>query len=295
MGELENDETRADVLLREALRVMEPLARQLVASGVPYPVFAQSLKSVFLNAASDELRAQGKRTTDSALSLLSGVHRKDVRAMTDSATPAERLRVTSMAKQVCAAWRYEPTWLDELGQPLALPVRGPQDAGPSFERLSQSVSKDFHARSVLDELLRLGVVELRGEMVLLKADEFIPTASFAESARIFANNVSDHVAASMSNLRSDGAAGRPNFLEHSVFVDEITAESAEKLQQLARNLWSAAVRKMVRSATEVVESDRAVTQAQRSHRFRFGAYCFHELDRSVGRSAASAVDGEDVK
>ncbi len=67
-------------------------------------------------------------------------------------------RTATLASQVTTAWISQPEYLDADGRPRPLPMRATDDA-PSFERLSQAVSKDFHARSVLDELVRLGVVE----------------------------------------------------------------------------------------------------------------------------------------
>jgi hypothetical protein len=286
MGTPDNNETRADVLLREALVVMAPLARLLVTNGVPYPVFAQALKSVFLNAAQQELQREGKRITDSALSLLSGVHRKDVRAMTAPQAAPALPRAASMASEVCARWRYDPTWQDALGVPLQLPVRASGDSAPSFERLAQSVSKDFHARSVLDELLRLGVAEVRGETVLLKHDEFIPSNSFAETVRLSAANMHDLAASVEANLEAIDAGRSGPFVENSVLADEISEESARNLNQLARTLWLAAVRKTVRAATEAVEADRALPAGQRNHRFRFGGYSYFASE--AGHSAGVA-------
>src|SRR5947208_13943979 len=74
-------EAHADLALREAAVMMAPLARWLLRHGVPYPAFADMLKSVFVAAALDELESSGAKPTHSALSVLSGVHRKDVRAL----------------------------------------------------------------------------------------------------------------------------------------------------------------------------------------------------------------------
>ena len=85
---LKRVEASGDVLLEQALALIGPLARLLVANGVGYTQLAARLKPVFMAAAQAELQASDKKTTDAAISLLSGVHRKDVRAWTDArATP----------------------------------------------------------------------------------------------------------------------------------------------------------------------------------------------------------------
>ena len=74
--------------LDRVLRVLQPLVRLLLRNGVTYTVFAAALKRVFLDAARQELAGRGMAQTDSALSLLSGVHRRDVRGLTRGAAAA---------------------------------------------------------------------------------------------------------------------------------------------------------------------------------------------------------------
>ncbi|MBE0547214.1 MAG: hypothetical protein IH627_06020, partial [Rubrivivax sp.] len=72
---------RSNIVLDSVLRVMQPLVRLLLRQGVSYPAFTAALKRVFLAAAQQELAARGMAQTDSALTLLSGVHRRDVRTL----------------------------------------------------------------------------------------------------------------------------------------------------------------------------------------------------------------------
>ena len=112
-----------------------------------YGEFAAALKPVFLEMALAEVARDGAKLTDSALSLLSGLHRKDVRALAPvlkgTADPSAALGKPSPASQVATRWLTN-------GWPETLPVAGP---APSFEALARSVSTDLHPRSVLQELL----------------------------------------------------------------------------------------------------------------------------------------------
>src|ERR1700682_1796941 len=69
----------AELALHEAAVLMAPIALWLLRHGVSYTVFAEMLKGVFVNASRDELARSSTTPTQSALSLLSGVHRRDVR------------------------------------------------------------------------------------------------------------------------------------------------------------------------------------------------------------------------
>ena len=270
-------ETKADVLQREALNLLAPLVRLLIANGVAYPQFAQALKRVFLDAARAELESSRTRVTDSALSLLSGVHRKDVRALgsADELSPAS-VRALSFATQVFTRWIHDPAFRDELGQPRVLALRSRDEARTSFDKLVQAVSKDFHARSVLDELVRLRLVEIRGEHARVVADAFVPAEGLPEAAYYVSANVRDHLAAGAANLTHIMDHDKPPFLEHAVFADDISDRSAAELQTLARRLWTATVNRMVETATRCVEEDADLPEDKRALRVRFGAFFYSE-------------------
>jgi len=288
-------DTRGDVLLRESLTLMAPLVRLLIAQGVAYPQFAQALKAVFLDAARAELAQEGRRATDSALSLLSGVHRKDVRTMTRAGDdgPAPRPRkALSVAAEVFGRWTNDPRWLDTAGRPRRLALRSRDPLAPveaSFEALAASISKDFHGRSVLDELLRLGVARLEDDHVALNTDSFVPHDSFAEMVFYLAHNVGDHLAAAAANVRDLPQTGGA-FLENSVAADGLTADSARALHEQARAAWRSAFRDLYAAASERFEQDRAAPAGSR-RRFRFGAYVYIDDDPGTAADAASEAEG----
>jgi hypothetical protein len=270
----EDPSERAGVLLRAAARLMAPLARLLVANGVTYTMFAQAMKRVFLSAAEHELEAEGKRITDSALSLLSGVHRKDVRVLTSDEPPQRR--TVTIASQVTTAWATQPEYLDRDGRPLALPMRASEADAPSFERLAQGVSKDFHARSVLDELIRLGVAEERdGLCRLVQGGSFLPVRDLEEMARQLSANVGDHLAASAANFGAARRSEKSPYLEFALWADELSAQSVAELQQLAQTQWMAAMKNVRNEAQARSAADAAALPASELHRFRFGVYIYH--------------------
>lgn len=261
-------ETRSAIVLASVLRLLRPAVRLLLRHGVAYPGFAQALKQLFLDAAHDELVASGRKTTDSALSLLSGVHRRDVRqlrAEPDRAAPATA--TPNMASQVVARWLTDVAFVDDEGLPLPLPR---QADGPSFDSLVAAISKDVRPRAVFDELLRLGLVEDGADGIRLVAPGFVPRQGFAEMVALLESNVHDHLAAACANL--DG--GR-NFLEQAVFVDSLTEESAHLLHVHAAKVWRQAFRQVMREAQNRFDHDQAHADAgQRTQRVRFGSYFY---------------------
>ncbi|CAN5457682.1 DUF6502 family protein [soil metagenome] len=272
--------TRADVLLEEALVMFAPLARLLVANGVAYPQFAQALKRVFLTAARAELAAASQKSTDSAVSLLSGVHRKDVRTLADAEHAASRSR--SLSAEVFTRWIHDDAWRTAEGTPSVLPRTGP---APSFEALALSVSKDFHPRAILDELVRLGLAEVQDDDVALKATAFVPQHDFRELAYLYGANLRDHLAAGAANLTAASKGQAPAFLEQSVFADDLSEASIEALAGLARSLWADAFDAMVGAATDRFNADQP---AGGDRRMRFGIYFYAEpTDSATAQPAGS--------
>jgi len=288
--------TRADALLEESLAMVTPLIRLLVSQGVTYPQFTGALKLAFLRAAHSELTTAGKRVSDSAISLLSGVHRKDVRALTADgqlgAKPVDR--ALSVADEVFTRWVNDPAYLDADGLPKMLPLRSRGEGEPSFEGLAQSVSRDFHSRAILDEMTRLGVADAAGEFVRLRAERFVPDAGFAETLSYVSRNVYDHLGAVESNMKAINVGARSPFLEQSVFADGLSEESVRELQELSRRIWESALRRIYALATDRIENDQQAGGEQ-AMRMRFGVYFFSEPDSPLTRNGdLPVVDGKDM-
>jgi hypothetical protein len=266
------------LVMAAACRLLRPLVRLLIRHGIGYPALAAALKPLFLDEAQAELARRGMATTDSALTLLSGVHRRDVRRLTRPPPPAAGGAGVGAAAEAAppawgpvaelvGRWLTDPAWLDAEGRPRELPRSGEA----SFDALAESVSHDVRPRAMLDELLRLGVAETDGASVRLSSHGFAPRQGFGELSELFAANLHDHLAAAVANL--DGEA---NFLEQALFVDELTEPSVRALQQAARQAWQQALRTTMQVARGRFDDDAAqAPPAERRHRVRFGVYLFH--------------------
>ncbi len=249
-------------VLGAVLRTMAPLVRWLVRSGVGYTEFASAIKPIFLVEARSEAVRTGGKTTDSALSLLSGLHRKDVRhAALDTVTSSSNHLVTrpSLPSQVVARWVASdlPDTLSLFGE-------------PSFETLVKSISCDLHPRAVQHELARLGVVCVTDDSIALVRRAFTPDPSKNESHQLLADNVADHLSAGVHNL-TEGVQRK--YLEQSVFADGLCANSVKSLEQLANQLWKDVMTCVVKAAVPLCEHDEPLGGTQR---LRLGMFCYAE-------------------
>lgn len=262
-----------DSVIPEALTMAQPLVAWLIRSGVGFGQFAAALKPVFLAQAQAELAREGIKPTDSALSLLSGLHRKDVRAFRESAADTlEQVEADGSAwGKPSAANQVVTRWLSLEGAPAALGLSGP---APSFEALAKSVSQDIHPKTVLLELIRLGLVREEEGRVVLQRNAFVPDPSQQEARQLFAGSVADHLQAGVHNLTQSN--GR-KFLEQSVFADGLSPESVQQLNGLANRLWAQMLQQVVEAATPLCEQD---AQHPHPHRFRLGLFSYTAPEHS---------------
>jgi hypothetical protein len=257
-------------LMVAAERLLRPLVRVFIAQGVTLPFIIQLLKKLYVGVAEKEFALDGKPQTDSRITLLTGVHRKDVHALRGHERDVGKSpKVVSRNAHLIAIWIGSPSYLDARGRPVALPKTSPRKGAVSFESLVSSVSKDIRPRAVLDEWERLNIVRVdENQLVHLNASAFVPANEFADLAFFFGRNLHDHLATSAHNLLGE----RPPMLEQAVYHEKLSPASVERLSALSRKLGSEALVKINRKAFEYSERDKGHVGAHQ--RITFGVY-FH--------------------
>ena len=254
-------------------RILRPIVRLALAHGVTYPALSEILKTLFVNVARRHFPLEGSAPSDSRIHLLTGIHRKELKRLRETALDlAEPIpESVSLGAQLVGLWISQPPYVDENGHPRPLPRLASASAGVSFESLVASVSKDIRSRVVLDEWLRLGIATLNErDEVELSTGAFVPRAGFDEIMFYFGHNLHDHAAAAVHNLLGEG---KP-WLERSVHYDALSAESIAELNALSRRLGMETLQVLNGKALELEARDAATAQAQQ--RFTYGVYFYSE-------------------
>jgi hypothetical protein len=280
------ENSKANLLLNESEELLMPLVKLLVSQGVGFPQLAARLKLVFMEAARRELLMEGAKPTDASISIRSGVHRKDVRTWREDDTEATPRKEVSVTDQVYTKWLSDAAYKDQDGKPKPIRMTGPT---PSFEALVATITRDLHRRTVLDELLRLGLVRTSGQpqegsvdasdWVVPIADSLVPRENLAEMLRFFTENGRDHLSASVENIVAVQHGVPAPFVERSVFARGLSSESVDQLGHLARQLWQPAFQQMVDAANQRFSSDKQTLAPGSEHRMRFGVYFFSEPEQ----------------
>lgn len=254
--------------------LLRPLVRILLSCGISYQSFCELAKTAYVKVADEEFKLEDKPQTDSRVSLLTGIQRREVsRIRNEPAAEINLSQKASMSALLLAIWSGNSDYLGQDGMPVALPRLAGKNESPSFERLVQSVSKDFRPRVVLDEWLRQGVVSLDAEdRVHLSIDAFAHPQDVEEKHFYFGQNIHDHLAATAHNLTGD----QEPFLERCVFYDKLSAESCNDLAEHSRTLGMIVIRAINRRAAELQKRDQGLDTAV--YRSNFGVYYFSEAE-----------------
>ncbi len=249
-------------------------------------MLAELLRELYVNVAEYDFALQDKEQTDSRVSLLTGIHRKEVRRLRGAGAPVNTVPATvSQTSRILARWLADPEFTDGDGRPLPLP-RIAEPTQPSFERLVASVTRDVRPRAVLDEWLDRKLVVLDDdERAVLAEAAYVPRGGDDQQLYYLGRNLHDHIAAAVANVEAQS----PPFLERAVHYDGLTKELAEQLQQRSRDVAMEALQTLNREAH--VASDKAPPGLWR---WNFGVYVYSEevVPPSAAKISADNNDKE---
>ena len=266
----------ADGLSRALHRVLRPLVRLAIQSGITFPVLADLLRALYVDVATNDLLPDPRARTDSRVSLLTGVHRKELRRQRVPAATPEPPALT-LSSQVIGRWLGTPALTDADGQPRPLPRLG---TPPSFESLVADITRDIRPRALLDAWLDSGIATLDdADRVHLQAVAFVPQADRDMQLYYFARNLHDHAAAAAANVTAPGA---PPCLERSVHYDGLSPAAAQAMQAAAREVATAALLEVNRRALAIADADTAANAkpqtGPRHCRVNLGIYLLLDTD-----------------
>lgn len=282
-----DNERVQSAFLRAVRGALLPLVRLMLARGLHFPAAAEMLKSLYVEVAEREFALDSKRQTDSRISLLTGVYRKDVKRLRLE-LPEKREsmpRDVSLGAQIVAAWNANPLCVDGEGVPKPL-ARFAQDGGEqSFEALVKGVSRDMHPRVVLDEWLRRGIVVMNEKNeVCLRAEAFIPEEGYAEKMFYLGHNLHDHAAAAVQNVMS----GKPPTLERCVHYEGLAAADVEAIADSATKFGMRALRAVNSRAADAVKLAGDAVPLQPT-RLTFGVYFYSEAQPLAETTATESA------
>lgn len=178
-----------DQLLYAFRRVLRPLIRILVRSGVRYDEFLELVRGVYVETAVRDGLGDGGKPTRAKISISTGVPRRDVDRFIDNdgALPVAPKTLTATLSEILNKWHTDPHFVGPYGIPLELEVRGQKSR--SFTELVSAVDAQVPVPEVLEELIRLRTVVWSGDThVRTVSRAFIPVEEMSAAQLEFFGN-----------------------------------------------------------------------------------------------------------
>lgn len=153
-----------DQLLYALRRVLRPIVRVLIRTGIRFDEFAELARGVFVETAIRDGLDNVTTPTRARVSVVTGVSKQQVDYFIDNknAIPAAKPTLASIMVEVLQKWHTDPQYVGPYGIPLELEFEGESD-GRSFRTLVSLVDDKVSPGVVLEELLKVGSVTYSGE------------------------------------------------------------------------------------------------------------------------------------
>ncbi|MBO1926118.1 hypothetical protein J3998_00890 [Thiomicrorhabdus sp. 6S2-11] len=271
---------------RALKKILKPLIKLLLSKGITYTSLLEALKQIYIEVAEESFKLDNKRLTDSRISLLTGIHRKEVKRLRENLQDeiSEPEIKAGISAAIIALWQASEDYTDEQNKPLKLARNG---EAPSFESLVYSVSKDKHFRSVLDDWLHQGIVNLdQDNYVCLSAESFVPDEDEDEKVFFAGRNIHYHLEIINHNLQAkplteddhidpQTAARAAPMFDRSVYYKNLSEKSVQILESKAKENALNSLLEINQLASQLQQKD--VQHANANSAIHFGSYFYRNL------------------
>ena len=223
-------------------RLLRPIIRQLITYGVSYPAFNRLVREVYVEVAERHFALPFKRQTDSRVALVTGINRKEIAQVRERLAVVDRPRDVedTAVTHVIGRWMAGPPYANRGGEPRRLPYEAAGARVASFARLVRELGIDVPVRSVLDELLRVGAVELLSDGdVVLRREVFIPPGGTEGKLTLLGSDPGELFTTIVHNIEAAPERAR---LQRKVVYDNVGADALPALHAAARELGEDFVR-----------------------------------------------------
>lgn len=286
-----NDASTIGHLLAALLTLMRPLVRFLLARGIAFDSFVEVAKRAFIEVAEKDFGIPGKRQTDSRISVLTGLTRKEVARVRDEAEPLSMVadQRLNRAARVVSGWvrDFAPVKKKASAAPMTLALDG---AERSFAELVRRYSGDMPVQSVLDELLRAGTVT-RGSDGTVQLVNRTYLAAKDEVGKVFllGSDARDLIATITHNL---DAGSSPAYFQRKTSYNNLPAHSLNEVRDVLRDEGQVFLERFDRMLAAKDRDMNVAVSGEGRKRAVIGLYYFEE---DVDGAAIPSIAVEAIK
>lgn len=256
------------VLLSALEQLLRPIAQLCLSKAVPIQAIQEVLRRAYVQAATNNCEGLNASRLTSRISTMTGLTRREVTRIQDTQTPHQPVSTRSISTDVLTAWTVQSDYVNKKGHPIPLPRTG---AAPSFEALAHQVTKDVHPRSILADMLRLGLVVQHSDndTVTVVDELFVPREDWPRMLGFMGTHVGEHLQACVDNVLGDG---RQHF-EQALLADELSKESLLAAQSMITAQWRSLMTELGPQLQALMDED-AISGRVQDQQLRIGLYSY---------------------
>lgn len=212
-----------NILLRCLTIALRPFVAFCVRHALRLQDLIECAKVVFIEQSMEQARKKSSKPNISRLSLMTGVHRRDVARILRSPEPQSDQR--DLIRRIMGQWQSDSRFITATKQPRILDCRGP---GSEFFKLVESVSSDVNPATVLFELERCGAIEHTPRGVKLILESYVPSGDIEGGMEILSFDMDDLILGIEENIFNRSQV--PN-LHARTSYDNVRADALEEIRR----------------------------------------------------------------
>lgn len=219
-------------LIEACARLLVPVIRFLLKGGVSWKEFSELSKAVFVKVATEDFGIRGRPTNASRVSILTGLDRREVRRLRETAPDPATAAPGYMTKasQLLDGWHHDPDYTDAAGQPRLLSFDPAPDA-KGFSDLVRKYAPALPAVAMLKELRAANAIEETSSALLRPLTRsYIPRHMPEEQVRLWSSSIRDLASAVGYNFTRPADA--PALFERRAVNVRIDARSLPEFKAL---------------------------------------------------------------
>ena len=203
-------------LIKHLSALLRPAVRLALRHGGSVQELIECLKLVIFEEAQREISRSKNEATASRISLITGLHRRDVTRLSKNETKFGS--VDAVPLKVVGYWQSA-----RKSKALSFGTDSSE-----FNALCRAVSQDVNPASVLAELERVGAVIRDGDKVKLVKESYIPSGDASTGLSVLADDASDLFEAAHENITAPKEI--PN-LHRRTMYDNVHPDAVPELRR----------------------------------------------------------------
>jgi len=261
-----------EILIAAATRLLTPLIRIFLRQGITWKSFGEITKKVYVDVATKDFSLSYKKLSASRISMITGIQRKEIQKIRERTTDhdVELINKHNRSTKIINSWMNDSDFTDDKSEPAILTIEG---AEKSFSELVKKFGADLTYRSVLDELVRIGAVEVNQEKesVKLLTKGFIPESGSEEQLVIMGTDVRDLLQTIDHNMRHPA---EKSLLQLKASYDNIPEDLLPRLKKLSKEKGFDFLKEMDRWLSEHDLGEAEPEKGKKRKRIGIGLYYF---------------------